>query len=105
MRTTALAVVLLLIAAGSAAAQSIYTPGYYGALGPWQPSRVYPGYHYYNYTAPVYPIAAPIYGRSRYGGYDNYDFDAYLQRETTNSELRRIRNSIEDANADRRWRR
>lgn len=87
-----LAVVCL---AGVADAQGIYNPfgGGVQYMGPYQPSRVYPGFHYYNPTAPVYPIAAP-YGRG-YGG------AAYWQREEAITELRRIRWELEDA----RWRR
>jgi hypothetical protein len=87
----ALAFLIVLCVASAAQAQSIYTPGYSGGVGPWQQSRVHSGFLYYNHSAPVYPIARP-YG---YGG------AAYWQREETNYELRQIKREIEDSN----WRR
>jgi hypothetical protein len=62
--------------------------------GPYQPSRVAPGYNYYNASAPVYPIGANPFG-GYYGGY------GWQQQQ----ELRRIRYELEDANFNRRWRR
>jgi hypothetical protein len=91
-----LIVAAVLCVAATASGQNIYTPGYYGGVGPWQPSRVSPSYLYYNHSAPVYPIARP-YGYG-YGG------AAYWQREETNYELRQIRREIEDSNWRRRGR-
>jgi hypothetical protein len=62
--------------------------------GPYQPSRVSPGFVYYNSTAPVYPVAANPFG-GYYGGY------GWQQQQ----ELRRIRWELEEANFNRRLRR
>jgi len=62
--------------------------------GPYQPSRVAPGFVYYNSTAPVYPVAANPFG-GYYGGY------GWQQQQ----ELRRIRWAIEDEAFENRWRR
>ncbi len=92
MRSLALLACLCL--ASTVQAQSIFTPGYSGAVGPWQPSRVSPSYwNYYNSSAPVYPVAAP------YGG---YGYRTYLQEESL-YQLRAIRREVEFDN--RRWRR
>lgn len=86
-----LAFLAVLVVAASAQGQSIYTPGYSGGVGPWQPSRV-GGYWYYNHSAPVYPIARP------YGG----GYRTFLQEEQL-IETRRIRQDLEDASWRRRW--
>ncbi len=89
MRAFIIAAVLCV--ASAAQAQSIYTPGYSGGVGPWQQSRVYPGYIYYNHSAPVYPIARPYYG--------GYGYRTFLQEEQL-IETRRIRRELEYG---RRW--
>ncbi len=91
MRPTALLIALTITSA--AHGQSIYTPGYYGAVGPYQQSRVYPGFQYYNHSAPYYPVRGYGYG-SRHR--------TYLQEESL-YELRQIRQELEDANWQRRW--
>jgi hypothetical protein len=76
---------LVLCFASAANAQNIFTPGYSGGVGPWQPSRV-GGYWFYNHSAPVYPIARPYgYGRG---------YRTYLQEESL-YELRAIRRELE----------
>ncbi len=65
-------------------------------VGPYQPSRVSPGYLYYNATAPYYgvsgsPFDGGYYGSSYYGGWQS------------RRELRELRWSIEDAEFNRRW--
>lgn len=87
----------ILVIASTASAQSIYTPGYSGGVGPWQASRVHSGYLYFNHSAPVYPISYPAYSRGYgYGG-------GYWQREEQLNELRSIRREVEDLNWQRRW--
>lgn len=90
-----LIVLAALCFASTANAQSIFTPGFAGSVGPWQQSRVYPGWNYYHASAPVYPISYPIYNRG-YGG------AAYWQREESLYELRAIRRELEYG---RRWNR
>jgi hypothetical protein len=87
-----LAFLIVLCVASAAQAQNIYTPGYYGGVGPWQPSRV-GGYWFYNASAPVYPIARPYYG--------GYGYRTFLQEEQL-IETRRIRQELEYG---RRWNR
>jgi hypothetical protein len=74
-----------LCVASTASGQNIYQPGYYGGVGPWQPSRV-GGYWFYNQSAPVYPIARPYYG--------GYGYRTFLQEEQL-IETRRIRQELE----------
>ena len=61
-------------------------------IGPWQPSRVSPGYVYYNHSAPVYPVA----GRGYYG---SRAYDDFQMR----NEIRELRWAVEDADFNRRW--
>lgn len=86
MRLLLLTLALLIAPIASAQQGAIW----YG--GPWQPSRVAPGYNYYNASAPVYPIGANAFGAGGYG---------YWQQR---AELRRIRWAIEDAEINRGWR-
>lgn len=82
-----LLIALALAIASTVSAQS----GEVWVAGPYQPSRVSPGYLYYNPTAPYYPVAANPFGAGHYGGW----------RQQV--ELRRVRWAIEDANAYRGW--
>jgi hypothetical protein len=84
-------VAAVLCVAATASGQNIYTPGYYGGVGPWQPSRVSPSYLYYNSSAPVFPISGPAYG-----------YRTYLQEESL-YELRSIRRELEYGRTRRRW--
>jgi hypothetical protein len=84
MRSFIIAAVLCV--AATASGQNIYTPGYYGGVGPWQQSRVSPSYLYYNASAPYYPVT---YGYGYGRGYRTF-----LQEEQL-IETRRIRQELE----------
>jgi hypothetical protein len=84
MRLALFAIVLCV--ASAAQAQSIYTPGYYGGVGPWQQSRVSPSYLYYNASAPYYPVS---YGYGYGRGYR-----AFVAEESL-YELRAIRRELQ----------
>jgi len=87
MRTLILALALLAPSIASAQQGGLW----YG--GPYAPSRVAPGYNYYNASAPVYPVAGNPFG----AGYGY----SWQQR----AELRRIRWATEDAQFNGRWER
>lgn len=84
MRPLIVAVALLVPSIASAQ----YPSGvWYG--GPYAPSRVAPGYNYYNASAPVYPVAGNPFG----AGY-RYGWEQQM-------ELRRIRFELEELNSRR----
>lgn len=78
-----------------ASVASAQYPGGVWTAGPYQKSRVSPGYLYYDPTALVYGVAANPFGSGYYGS-------SYYSWQTRN-ELRRLRWDMEDAEFNRRW--